>query len=43
MNEWIGFGPSASSQYNQVRRKNFSNIGIGKITAFEESLEYEEY
>jgi oxygen-independent coproporphyrinogen-3 oxidase len=44
MNEWIGFGPSASSQYNQVRRKNFSNIEQwAKPLLLEESLEYEEY
>ena len=44
MNEWIGFGPSASSQYNQVRRKNFSNIEQwAKSLLLEESLEYEEY
>jgi oxygen-independent coproporphyrinogen-3 oxidase len=44
MNEWIGFGPSASSQYNQLRRKNFSNIEQwAKPLLLEESLEYEEY
>ena len=26
MKEWIGYGPSASSQYRNIRRKNFANI-----------------
>jgi oxygen-independent coproporphyrinogen-3 oxidase len=26
MNDWIGYGPSASSQYKKVRWKNYANI-----------------
>ena len=26
MNDWIGFGPSAATQFAGIRRKNFSNL-----------------
>lgn len=26
MNDWIGFGPSAATQFNGIRRKNFANL-----------------
>ncbi len=44
MNDWLGYGPSASSQYEGKRRKNFANIeqwAKPLITGEEQS--YEEY
>ena len=44
MNEWIGYGPSASSQFSQVRRKNFSNIEQwAKPLLLSNEQQYEEY
>ena len=44
MNEWIGYGPSASSQLNGVRRKNFANIEEwGRHLLLEEPQKYEEW
>ncbi len=44
MNDWIGYGPSASSQINGVRRKNFSNIeSWAKKLILDQSLDYEEW
>ncbi len=44
MNDWIGYGPSASSQFRGVRRKNFSNINewakpllLNEMGSYEES------
>ena len=43
MNDWIGYGPSASSQINGVRRKNFSNIEQwAQALLSEQPLTYEE-
>jgi oxygen-independent coproporphyrinogen-3 oxidase len=44
MNDWIGYGPSASSQINRVRRKNFSNIEQwAQALLTEQPLHYEEW
>jgi oxygen-independent coproporphyrinogen-3 oxidase len=44
MNDWIGYGPSASSQINGVRRKNFSNIEQwAQALLTEQPLCYEEW
>lgn len=44
MNDWIGYGPSASSQINGVRRKNFSNIEQwAQALLSEQPLTYEEW
>ena len=44
MNDWIGYGPSASSQYKKVRWKNFANIEQwAKPLLLSAVQEYEEY
>jgi oxygen-independent coproporphyrinogen-3 oxidase len=44
MNDWIGYGPSASSQIKGVRRKNFSNIDSwSESLILDQSLDYEEW
>ena len=44
MNEWIGYGPSASSQLNGVRRKNFANIEQwGRHLLLDKPQKYEEW
>ena len=43
MHEWIGYGPSASTQFHGIRRKNFSNIELwaGKLI-LNQPVSYEE-
>ena len=44
MNDWIGYGPSASSQIKGIRRKNFSNIDSwAEKLILDRSLDYEEW
>ena len=44
MNDWIGCGPSASTQLNGVRKKNFSNIDQwGRNLISGKPQEYEEW
>jgi oxygen-independent coproporphyrinogen-3 oxidase len=44
MHDWIGYGPSASSQYKKVRWKNFANIEQwAKPLLLSSSQEYEEH
>ena len=44
MNEWLGFGPSASSQYAGMRRKNPSNLEHWSAQLIDNNLvEYEEF
>jgi coproporphyrinogen III oxidase-like Fe-S oxidoreductase len=52
MNEWIGYGPSACTQYQGVRRKNIANleewaegVKLGNQPKFmeEETLSYTEF
>ena len=46
MNEWIGYGPNAASQYSGVRRKNSASLerwstdmANGEVPAYEEYIE----
>ena len=44
MNEWIGYGPSASTQYKGIRRKNLSNLEAWEEqTKFPEKRNFEEF
>ena len=44
MKEWIGFGPSACTQFNGERRKNFSSLQKWSEVILESSeMEYEEF
>ncbi len=50
MHEWIGYGPSASTQFDRIRRKNFSNIEqwaekliLNQPQCYEENLELDNY
>ena len=44
MNEWLGYGPSACSQYQGVRRKNLSNLEHWSTQLNDNlEIEYQEY